>query len=412
MKTSILATLATLTLCAAALANPADPQISNFGVSQNASRVVHVAYTLDEPAYVTIDVLTNGVSIGGANIQNLVGDVNKLVPAGSHGIDWYAHRSWPGWRFDDPTVSVQLTAWAESAPPDVMDIDLQTKVIAYYPAMDFLPDGGLENDKYRTTHLVMKKVHAANQTFTMGSPTDENPNRLTSEVQHLVSFTKDYYLAIYETTRKQFATMGCTVAATYGAQDDPYTGDDPNQTPIGRILYNNLRGSTDNGIDWPTTGTTVYGGSYLDTIRTTTGISTLDLPTEAQWEFACRAGTTTAMYNGMPNAGTWGLTACNDIAWYTGTSDNKPHAVGGKLPNDWGFYDMYGNVREWCLDWYATYPDSPVVDPNGPTSGTERVIRSSYYYDGSRGMRSAYRTSQYPRTADTTYGFRLCLPLN
>ncbi len=105
----------------------------------------------------------------------------------------------------------------------------------------------------------------------------------------------------------------------------------------------------------------------------------LDLPTEAQWEFACRAGTTTAMYNGKPNAGTWGNSDCNDIAWFTGTSEQKPHAVGGKLPNDWGFYDMYGNVREWCLDWYATYPDTPAVDPNGPTSGTERVIRSSYY---------------------------------
>ena len=68
-------------------------------------------------------------------------------------------------------------------------------------------------------------------------------------------------------------------------------------------------------------------------------------------------------------------------------------------------------MREWCLDWYATYGATPDVNPQGPASGTERVIRSSYYWDGSRGMRSAYRTSQYPRTADTTYGFRLCLTL-
>ena len=393
---------------ATAKANPADPQISNLTVRQDDHRVVHVSYMLDEAAVVTMDVLTNGVSIGGANIQLVVGDCFKSVAAGTHSFQWHARESWPDQKFSGPVVTLQLKSWATDVPPDVMDIDLETKAVAYYPSFDFLPDGALANDKYRTTHLVMKRVHAAGQTFTMGSPTDENPNRLASEVQHSVSFTKDYYLAIYETTRKQFATMGCTVAATYGAQDDPYAGDDPDQTPIGRILYNNLRGSVDNGIDWPTTGSTV--GGYLATIRTATGLA-LDIPTEAQWEFACRAGTTTAMYNGMPNAGTWGLTACNDIAWYTGTSGNKPHAVGGKLPNDWGFYDMYGNVREWCLDWYATYPDSPVIDPDGPTSGTERVIRSSYYYDGSRGMRSAYRTSQYPRTADTTYGFRLCLPL-
>ena len=402
--------LAFAAVSATAKADPADPQITSYTVSQDSRRVVSVAYTLDEPAYVTMDVLTNGVSIGGQNIQNVVGDCFKLVPAGAHTIQWFARVSWPDQRFDGNVVTVRLTASAADVPPDVMDIDLETKAVAYYPSMDYLPDGGLANDKYRTTHLVMKKVHAAGQTFTMGSPTDENPNRLATEVQHSVSFTKDYYLAIYETTRKQFTTMGCTVAANYGAQDDPYPGDDADQTPIGRILYNNLRGTVENGIDWPGTGSTVYGDSYLATIRTATGLA-LDLPTEAQWEFACRAGTTTAMYNGKPNAGTWGNSDCNDIAWYTGTSEQKPHAVGGKLPNDWGFYDMYGNVREWCLDWYATYPDTPVVDPNGPTSGTERVIRSSYYWDGSRGMRSAYRTSQYPRTADTTYGFRLCLPL-
>ena len=396
-------------LCAAAaLADPADPQISNFNVLQDAMRIVHVTFTLDEPAYITMDVLTNHVSIGIDNFSNVTGDVYKLVPAGNRSITWEARKSWPDRRFHDPALSVKLTAWAADNPPDIMDIDIENKTVTYYQSVDFLPQGGLANDKYRTTHLVMKKVHAQGQTFTMGSPTDENPNRLASEVQHSVSFTNDYYLAIYETTRKQFALMGCSVAATYGEQDTPYAGDDPDQTPIGRILYNNLRGSVDNGIDWPTTGSTV--GGYLVSIRSATGLN-LDLPTEAQWEFACRAGTTTALYTGKPNAGTWGNSDCDDIAWYTGTSEQKPHAVGRKLPNDWGFYDMYGNVREWCLDWYATYDAAPAVDPQGPSSGTERVIRSSYYWDGSRGMRSAYRTSQYPRTADTTYGFRLCLPL-
>jgi formylglycine-generating enzyme required for sulfatase activity len=387
-------------------APPSDPQITRLVVSQDRKRRVTVSYHLDDTAYVTMDVLTNGVSIGGANVQLVEGDCNRLLPAGDHEICWDARGSWPDHKSHN--AKVRLKAWLATVPPPVMDIDLVSKSVAWYADADFLPGGGLTNDIYRTTHLVMKKVPAAGATFTMGSPTDENPNRLASEVQHLVSFTNDYYLAIYETTRKQFALMGCSVHATYGAQDDPYAGDDPDQVPIGRIIYNNLRGAVDDGIDWPATGSNV--GGYLATIRAATGLD-LDIPTEAQWEFACRAGTATAMYNGMPNAGTWGLTACNDIAWYTGTSDNKPHAVGGKLPNDWGFYDMYGNVREWCLDWYATYGDSPVIDPNGPSSGTERVIRSSYYYDGSRGMRSAYRTSQYPNTANTTYGFRLCLPL-
>ena len=398
----------------AGLADPAsgtlgpDPRITAFRVAQDSRCKFHVSYHLDEPAYVTMDVLTNGVSIGGRNISFVTGDCNQLVRAGDRSIVWDARSSWPDQKSDTPSISVSLKAWAPDAPPDVMDIDLEAKSVAYYASEDFLPQGGLTNDIYRTTHLVMKKVRAAGMTFTMGSPTDENPNRLASEVQHLVSFTNDYYLAIYETTRKQFAIMGCKVHATYGEQDTPYDGDDADQAPIGRILYNNLRGSVEDGIDWPSTGSTA--GGYLSTMRSATGLA-LDLPTEAQWEFACRAGTTTAMYNGKPNDGTWGLAACNDIAWYTGTSENKPHAVGGKLPNAWGFYDMYGNVREWCLDWYATYPAGQVIGPKGPEFGTERVIRSSYYYDGSRGMRSAYRTSQYPNTANTTYGFRLCIPL-
>ena len=406
MKTSILSTLATMTLCAAALANPADPQISNFSVSQNASRVVHVAYTLDEPAYVTIDVLTNGVSIGGENIQNLVGDVNKLVPAGSHGIDWYAHRSWPGWRFDDPTVSVQIKAWAESAPPDVMDIDLQTKVITYYPGMDFLPDGGLVNDKYRTTHLVMKRVHAAGQTFKMGSPENES-NRDTWETQHDVRFTKDYYLAIYETTRRQHILLGAP-EPNFGTAGTPYGDDDPDQCPQDRITYDRLRGSVSGGIDWPTTGSTV--GGYLATIRSTIGLA-LDLPTEAQWEFACRAGTSTIMYNGNTTSDD----NINETAWWHYNSDTgtKIHAVGGKKPNPWGFYDMYGNIREWCLDWGVSFTSDSVVDPHGPTSATSgRVRRSSDYTCGRTQMRSAFRTWNNPANADAKFGYRLCLPLD
>ena len=409
MKTQFALSFALLG-AAAAFGNLADPQISNFSVRQDPSRVLRVAYTLDEPAYVTMEILTNGVSIGSENIKLVTGDVNKLVQAGNHIIEWNARRDWPDHRIDTPSFSVEITAWAADNPPDVMDIDLENKAVAYYQSVDALPGGGLTNDIYRTTHLVMKKVRAAGQTFTMGSPTDESSYRSSSEVQHRVALTNDYYLAIYETTRKQFATMGCTVAATYGAQEDPYSGDDPDQAPIGRIIYNNLRGSTDNGIDWPTTGTAV--GGYLATIRTATGLN-LDIPTEAQWEFACRAGTTTAIYTGKGNSAEWNNPDVEPIAWFTGTSGNKVHAVGGKKPNDWGFYDMYGNVREWCLDWSGAYDASvtPSINPKGPTSGSYRVIRSSYYYNGAKGMRSAFRESQVPGTGDTTYGFRLCLTL-
>ena len=405
MKTNLLSTLAAL--CAvAAFADPADPQISNFTVNQDAMRVVHVTYTLDEPAYVTIDVLTNHVSIGGANVQNLLGDVNKLVPAGNHAITWYARTSWPDRRFDNPIVSVQLTASAADNPPDIMDIDLETKVVSYYPSIDFLPDGALANDKYRTSHLVMKKVHAEGQTFTMGSPTDENQWRNTTEVQHLVTLTKDYYLAIYETTRRQFKLLGGTENTEN--QASPYGSDDANQCPVAYLTYNALRSS-----GWPAGGYANPGG-LIGSIQSAFGLA-LDLPTEAQWEFACRAGTTTAMYNGKGNTYQYSNSDVAEIAWYYYNSGNgeNVHAVGGKPANPWGFYDMYGNVSEWCLDWYGAYDTStsPVVDPAGVSTGERRILRGGRFKGFSPQFRSAARDHTQPNWAEVGWGFRLCLPL-
>ena len=400
----LFALLATAT---AALANSADPQVTTINVVQDSSRVVRISYTLDEPAYVTMDILTNHVSIGGQNIQNVIGDVNKLVPAGDHTIAWYARRSWPDRRFDDPIVSVQLTASAADNPPDIMDIDLETKVVSYYASIDFLPDGALANDKYRTTHLVMKKVHAAGQTFTMGSPSDESSHR-SYEDPHLVTLTKDYYLAIYETTRRQFALCGCQER-----QDVSWSifgTDDPNQCPVGWITYNNLRGSAPT-IDWPSTGSTV--GGYLATIRSATGLA-LDLPTEAQWEFACRAGTTTALYSGKGNPDEFSNSDVAELAWYYYNSDNgtSVHAVGGKPANPWGFYDMYGNVREWCLDWWGEYGSSQVTDPTGPASGSSwRITRGGDFTKFAKVTRSAARGDSRPENGIAEFGFRLCLPL-
>ena len=392
---------------ATAKANPADPQISNVTVRQDDHRVVHVSYTLDEAAVVTMDVLTNGVSIGGANIQLVVGDCFKSVAAGTHSFQWHARESWPDQKFSGPVVTLQLKSWATDAPPDILVADLETKAVAYYPSMEFLPDGGLVNDKYRTTHLVMKKVHAAGQTFTMGSPPSESSYR-SYEDPHLVSFTKDYYLGIYEMTRRQFALCGCQERqdVTWSI----YGTDDPNQSPIGWITYNKLRGSAPT-IDWPTTGSTV--GGFLATIREATGLA-LDLPTEAQWEFACRAGTTTALYNGQGNPDQYSNSDVAELAWYYYNSDSgsKVHAVGGKPANPWGFYDMYGNVREWCLDWWGEYGSSPLVDPTGPASGSSwRITRGGDFTKFAQHTRSAARGDSRPENGVAEYGFRLCLPL-
>lgn len=130
------------------------------------------------------------------------------------------------------------------------------------------------------------------------------------------------------------------------------------------------------------------------------------LPTEAEWEYACRAGTTTEYCFG-DNAGKLGT-----YAWYAGNSLKKTHPIGQKRPNPWDIFDMHGNVREWCNDWYSTdyYKQSPQKDPKGPSTGTERVLRGGAWNSSKENCRSAYRTSD-PSINDTclssdSIGFR------
>ena len=127
------------------------------------------------------------------------------------------------------------------------------------------------------------------------------------------------------------------------------------------------------------------------------------LPSEAQWEYACRAGTTTEYSFGDDDSD------LGDYAWFRENSSNRTHPVGDKLPNAWGLYDMHGNVLEWCQDWYGDYPSGSVTDPSGATSGSYRVIRGGCWLYPAEGCRSAYRFWDFPSSRSSSSGFRVCL---
>jgi sulfatase modifying factor 1 len=132
---------------------------------------------------------------------------------------------------------------------------------------------------------------------------------------------------------------------------------------------------------------------------------TYSLPTEAQWEYAARAGTTTTFCFGN-NAD-----MLEEYAWYGKNSEKYTHPVGQKKPNSWGLHDMYGNVSEWCRDWYGKYPSGAVTDPKGPASGSEKVVRGGSFLGKARFSNSTFRYMFVPSYRIIVPGFRLAIKL-
>jgi len=162
-----------------------------------------------------------------------------------------------------------------------------------------------------------------------------------------------------------------------------------------------IKGSTDT-TTWGTVPT--VSNSDWNAVEIVVGSNGYRLPTEAQWEYACRAGTTT-VYN-------TGDTISDNTGWYRDNSGNKTHEVGLKPANAWGLYDMHGNVWEWCWDWYSSsyYSSSPTNDPMGASSGSDRVLRGGCWVDLAEDLRAAYRNYSNPNDRGYIIGFRLIRP--
>ena len=376
---------------------------------------VKIAYELvDGPAIVTLDVLDDqGVSLGGAALKSLGGDVNRLVVSnGVHAIWWAPMKSCPDRSFAVGKLKAVVTAWATNAPPDYMVVDLDPKGmpgdITFYPSVDALPyENGVTNDICRISKLVMRKVPARLVKWPMGQK--------GTSTQRNVTLTEDYYVGVFPITQAQYQLLtGSNPSATgqVGFSDSPLR-------PVTGAAWNVIRGNGGSGgdYDWPNQADLhdVQSTSFLGKLRALVGQRlAFDLPTEAQWEYACRAGTGTHYANGQDSD------TGRTMGWYQ-EDGATTHPVGLKRANEWGLYDMHGNVFEWCLNWWnsdAYQPegtDADVTDPKGPTAGPDnrRVIRGGCFnYAASGGQNTSYYrgSALAPSTSDQYRGFRVVAP--
>ncbi len=227
--------------------------------------------------------------------------------------------------------------------------------------------------------------------FQMGSPAQEqtdiiaafkgtghSPGVSKEGPQHEVTISKAFYMGVYAVTQEQYAAIAGTNPSYFKGKTNP----------VEKVSWDD---ATD----------------FCKKLSKKTN-KTVRLPTEAQWEHACRAGSKTRFYYGDDED----YSKLVDYAWYDRNSDKKVHPVGQKKPNAWGLYDMHGNVFQWCADWWADYPKVAKADPSGSPSGSYRVIRGGAYVYGPVNCRSASRNCRSPQRGKSSYvGFRVVIEL-
>lgn len=362
--------------CAAGLLHGA---VSVTGVSQGADRTVLVDYALDREQIVTFGAETNAgngawARPDGVHLNRLTGDFAQVLAAGNHQIRWSPDLA----GFDEAlaagSVRFVVNAYEKDDPPDYMVVDLAAKVSAAHPRFSFyeraedLPGGLLANEDYRMRLLVMRRIRAKGVTWAMGSSAMEI-GRQTDETAHQVTLDADYYLAVFPLTHAQASAivgsrfMGSTnfpvrralriKDRVFYSQYSPFARGTPYpMAPEANSVVGKLRALCLNA-------------SHIEMLA-------FDLPSEAQWEFACRAGTTEGQWNDgsfidrnwtqvsatsetLPGRYLAGETAATIWA-EKGTIDPDVHGTpiaGSYPPNAFGLYDMHGGVWEYCLDTYA-----------------------------------------------------------
>ena len=217
----------------------------------SSSRLVTIDYQLDgAPAIITVDILTNGVSIGGENLWNMKGDVHKIVDQGVRRILWRADKAWPGHVIEGGVTAV-VTAWATNTPPDYMVVDLEAKgSVNFYARAEELPDG-VGHRRYKTTKLVLRKIPAGGVQWRAGRRTTDAPSNVGDQDAHLVTLAEDYYMGIYELTQRQYELMMVKQSDTAKIRPSYNTTPDYEVLPVERVSVNHyLRGQASLGYSW------------------------------------------------------------------------------------------------------------------------------------------------------------------
>ena len=303
---------------------------------------------------------------------------DAVLSQGRHSIVWDMYAD--GITFKSTNV-VFTVAVSCLKIPTYLVVDLSGGTDAEnYPVtyMDAPPSGGFNTDEYKTTKLVLR--HIAPGTI---------PTRS-------VTLTKPYYIGIFEVTQNQYELVMGT-RPSYFSNVSCYE-----TRPVERVSYNMIRGSS-NGAGWPGSSA-VDATSFMGKLRAKTGIDEFDLPTEAQWEYACRAGTTTDFNNGKNLTGNANDANLNEVGryLYNGGQDDSQDCTtsggtakaGSYLSNAWGLYDMHGNVLERCLDLCNE-------------GGSYRVLRGGGWHRQAAACSSALRPGQSPSAVNSNYGFRI-----
>lgn len=440
------------------------PSVSNVTASSRKSGEVRVRYTLGaEPAVVTFALRDrmSGVELDASRYNVASGAVNRLIQPGKWQFVFVNGTGvLPG------NLDVRIRAWPTNCPPDWLVVNLQApeKAPAYYVSTNAMPFA-VTDEMCKTTHLVMRKIPAANVEFRLGSPDDAFGHKVGfAENLRWAILSEDFYLGIYPVTWAQhnYSQVGYNKTPYENGHwsDDAFKSVRRDDWPVDHVMFAALRSYmhepscpgessatyTDykfwprDGFELNTNKTTKCGCSsypgtftpFLYAWRRNFGFD-FDLPTSAQWEFACRAGTLgpgywtrpVAQYKNALVTNTQGATNCNwyaeldDYAWNVNNSYDTtvgahvPHPVGLKKPNPFGLYDMLGNVAEYCRDICRSAVSAGTeaeTDPAGQSmegvrfSRNDRIAaRGGSYCSKAEACRPAAYTSIFPGNMNNEY---------